>query len=1132
MEEDGRPISPNTKIGERLDDDDDEQGSTSFSSYFTRLRNSIFKPSPGKTKNVGDNSLEIDSSSPIAPKSVAKLIDDEPLSNNFTSDKKKRLSIQAIPRRGTNPRSPSLSNLAMGSYSNLYTNLRTYEQELNNDLERRISNVYEQEYVKADAISNNPSISRDASPLNVLPLPTHSFMGINSPASDSNVENFDYGSLYTDEQGNLVRPPFIKLDPRERHHLLQLKRTIEAQESIQKRIRYMVDPNETISSMNTTINKVDSATQTHDVEYLSRKLHFKRRVESAPIPASAAAAVADAASGPPLKKRRGFFSGEFKYDVPEESKMISTVPSVSSELNGYLGSITKPKFTKSEPRAHSPLTQIIPQQDEDPTLKKFARSSPSRDRENLFAKSATIPTELKLDDEYLKKSESVSNIIKLKDSVEVNRKITSPVAPSSGFKFDIKKDDLNNILKQRQDNDDLFANSKLVNQKPSFTLKKSVAIENTEDDALKQQKTSTATPSLFGNKDESEQPRKRTRKRSNDEEDQEEKKGSAPLFSFGKPDEKAKAPQFAFKKTENDQPAASAPKFSFGKKPEEAPTSLFTERKESTEAPKFSFGKKDETPKLDGEVPKFTFGAKTESNGSATSAKPLFSFGNKEEAGTSATASPTPLPDTSIPKPAFSFGEKKEESGGFLFGKKVETDAVAKPTSTFEFGKKDETAAKPTQTFEFNKKDDTTKPALSFAFGKKDEEETAVKPASGLFGKKGEDAAKPVSTFSFGKKEEQDTTGKPASTFTFGNKESQGPSLFGATSSTTASKLTETKPSVFMPDKPEQTKTNIFDKSATPPFSFGSTLNKPSGETKVPEKPGLFSQASKESGGFTFGKPAGTEATNPTSSESTNTFKFGSGSAAASAATTTNTSFKFGSATPSGTKDATSTTPSFSFNVDKKVSPDAGNKPFAFGQSQSQSQTANPGFSFGGTNNTSSGFAFSATNNTPSPVPTNPDFKFAAGINPSSIKSPFAFGANTNSTPAAATPNFMFNQQQQQQQQQQPVTSFGQSPLGQSSNSPFGQPPQTASPAFGSQPATTPFSFGGGMQQNGAPGQFNFGVGSKETTPDPASIFKSHAAAFGQAPAMTPGAPGVPFSGAAPGLPGGRPKLVPRSRRR
>ncbi|RLV96659.1 Nucleoporin NSP1 [Spathaspora sp. JA1] len=1005
---------------------------------------------------------------------------------------------------------------------------RSIKQDLNNDLERRKSNVY-------DGIV---PISRDSSPLN-LPLPPNNLLELSNSNTPEIME--EYGNVYTDDQGNLVRPPFIKLDPRERHNLLRLKRSIDTQESIQKRMKYMIDPNETISSVNKR-NQVDMATQTHDVDYLSRKLHFKRKQIS-----TSSAPTTPAAKKP---RRGGFFSGEFKYDIPKSIDSISTVPSISSELNGYLGNLSKVKFNNNKREIKpSPLTQVIPQQDEDPTLKKFSSNTRVRDREQIFSKTKATPVDLKLDEEYLKKSESVSNIIKLKDSLETDKRKAIP--PSSGFKFDIKQDDINDILKQRKDNDDLFKNSKVINQKS-----RKVSVENVEDDEFRRKITPTTGNNLFEN--DSEVVRKKSRKRSSGDDNEK------PSFSFGKKsDDQPKPPIFSFgKKTEEQSKPAQT--FSlFGKKADEVAkdtTPKFSFGKKD-EAPKFTFGKPDETSKANGTVekddkkedtpittpkPAFSFGEnKTESSGifgkpkeqdqdvsndkkeedttakpsfgfskkdEDTTAKPIFSFGKKEE-------------DAAV-KPTFSFGKKEDDKPTFSFGKKDE-DTTAKPT--FSFGKKDEKSETSTPTFSFGKKeeDTTTKPV--FSFGKK-EDTTANRDFTA---DKKDEQEKPAPTFSFGQK-------SPESSSLF--KESQGKSLFGES--------TTTKSNVFSIDKPSETKTP--DKPSIPSFSFGAS--KPSEEAES-EKPSLFSQpSSKESTGFSFGKPTTGATTSATtaSSESTGTFKFGAD---------TNT--------PPATKAAGST-PSFSFNLDKKEPSE--NKPFTFGQPQT---TTKPNFSFGGNNNTNgskSGFTFGGnnSNNTPSPtVPSaNPNFKFAAGVS-----APGQF--NFSNSPASTTSSFMSTQPQ----------SFGQPVFGgQSTTSPFGQPQQpqqTTQPAFGGQPASTsPFTFG--VQQGGSPGpgQFSFGNGSKEATPDPASIFKSHATAFSQpspgvmgqnnvpgsagavsAPGSTssagafafpgangapafPGANGAPaFPGAtgapmfpgvsgAPGAPAIRPRLIPRSRRR
>ena len=125
----------------------------------------------------------------------------------------------------------------------------------------------------------------------------------------------EFGSLYQDEDGNLIRPPFINLDPRERYQLLQLKRSIELSESLQKRIKYMINPNETNGKRIPGTNKVEMSTQTHDLNYLSTKLNFKKRSPSLSFDRT------EVSRPIKTKKKRICYEGVL-YDVNEENQFI------------------------------------------------------------------------------------------------------------------------------------------------------------------------------------------------------------------------------------------------------------------------------------------------------------------------------------------------------------------------------------------------------------------------------------------------------------------------------------------------------------------------------------------------------------------------------------------------------------------------------------------------------------------------------------------------------------------------------------------------------------------------------------------------------------------------------------------
>lgn len=140
------------------------------------------------------------------------------------------------------------------------------------------------------------------------------------------IEPVLFEPLYRDEDGNLVRPPFINLAPKERYQLLNLKRAIETSRALESRLKYMVNPHETNSVLNSN-NKVDTATQTLNLGYLRKKLNYNSFV------------IRDTKR---IKGNNGaVFSGEFLYDVEEPKKE-------GAKFDGYLGGISKPKFKEAD----------------------------------------------------------------------------------------------------------------------------------------------------------------------------------------------------------------------------------------------------------------------------------------------------------------------------------------------------------------------------------------------------------------------------------------------------------------------------------------------------------------------------------------------------------------------------------------------------------------------------------------------------------------------------------------------------------------------------------------------------------------------------------------------------------------
>ena len=996
-----RSVSPNTENSYAKNNFDDPKKST-LSSYFTKFKQSFLSPSP--------TSERINNESQQQQQIVSNdfNIEDDSLTNFKPSDKRRRLSIQGHPSPQEIPRSSVAYSAQFlprqRSYLIIYNGVKTNEEELNNDLEVRVTAKESQ-----DSIDD-----RDESPFVGLPPAPHSDVilgcGGNDISDDEEQEEqaqfqevIEYAPLYQDESGNIVRPPFINLDPRERYQLLQLKRSIETSEALQNRIKYMVNPNETHSRKIRGTNKVETSTQTHDINYLNSTLNFKRKLE--PL---------NSIHDRPVKKqkRRGFSMEPFEYDIKTIEPVVST-----TSLTGVLGNVSKPKFKDSTAIEDNKITHIIPREDEEPILKKFAQKSASGNRD-LFGRQDT--SNLKLDDNYIKQSDSISDIIKVKDNLD-NSKTTkkNTVGPSSGFKFNINKDDFKEVIDARRENDKMFNSSKAVNT------------------------------ALFGQK-------------SDDKNEKEElaTKDSKPLFLFGEP--KKLEQSSLFNKTDSDK--KEAPKFSFGGQPTQ-----------SKEAPKFTFGKTitPEEPKesIDSgkerleELKKpslFSFGKTEEKKPTVDSAK-VGLFGNKKESESS--------------KPQFSFGTKKDTENAPVFsfgGKKESTPASLddnNDTPSLSISKKEEDKPKQNETkplFGFSgatSKDSTpstpnTTSSTPFTFGgpqKDEKKEELVK--SGLFSFNQNSAG---------------TGTLVASTFKFGGS-------------------TEDKPQKRQYDnddeEAEKKDKDEEQQSITKKVNFNAPASTTPTTTTTPQ-PILFSFGSATSNSHS--KPAFQLGTNITENKA-------SAPGAASVATST----------PVPPTTATS-------------APSAG------------------------------AFSFGAAITKPAPPPTtgNPSFKFAAGITPPTGTKPlFNFGATTVPTPTPApapvavagavagavpatssTPNFSGLGQTSAFGGASASPAFGQpnitggafgnaapaSVFGQPSGNTFGQTSNmfgnklavsiASAPtnnAFGSRPTTPTFNFGATTNPavnsnpvlpaplpNAVP-LFNF-TGSKESTPDPASIFGQH----------------------------------------
>lgn len=963
---------------------------------------------------------------------AANYISQDPFPTNFTSRKRKQSVVESLKAMSLQiPRSSSMVGLA--NYQTLRNSIQSEKEAISGDLEQRRMSI---------VVGEEDYLLKEQSPtLNIVPrnqiLPTDpNEMELESDAGSPIIIEHEFAPLYKDGEGNLVRPPFINLDPRERYHLLQLKKSIEASDFLQSRLKYMIDPDET-TSVTKPNNKVDSSTQTYNKDFLVKSLNFDA--------VRTKLALANRKNRR-TKKGRGLFSGEFYYE-PIKTKPEAQTESADGKLTGYLGKLSLPAF-KTTSKSSGPK----PFPDDDSAQSLTQRQKSTSQRAGLEESIRTGQAkDAVLDEDYVRKTEKISSIIKLKDQPATKKKPS--VGPGSGFNFEIKKKDFGSILQTRKEDEELVQKSSTpilpeLSSKPQLTEKPSKAVEG------------SVSTSLFGDaaksssKDESRAPKPafsfNTSKSSDQDRNLDAKLDakaelSKPTSLFGKP--KSETPKAAFnfgsKPSEPEKEStATKPLFSFGAKPSatDAPKPAFSFGKPTTadlgeqkKLPSFGTGatpstsassseglssrKQAETPELaakENETPKFSFGGKKE--------EPKFSFGDQKET------------------PKFSFGEKKV-APQFSFGEKKDT-----PLS---FGEK-----KNAPNVSFGDKTDTP----STSFGK-----IGSKPSTSSFSfgeKKSETPA-----FSFGSKTETKPTTQDGSVANANNEESEAPKTPATSVSFNLSAPTQQQPpSVENKDSLLRVKRVRDDESATkrPLLGLGSAFGSKS-TTEIPKT--LFSKTgptpaftlSSEDGkkdnseppNFTFGQLPGNKAATPTPA-----FSFGNKDAP---------SFNFGQNTGNTAKDTASV---FSFSS-KETTP----KP-----QTEESGVSKPAFSFGNP----------ASNGTPAP--------FSLGNTPATepaaeVKSSFSFGNSATADPAlifgggggAPAPAFNFS-----------------APSSKPAGSPFGNSPAP----FGAGPST-PFNFGGNSNTLAAPtplsGAFGAatgvsttstpGIGQNLQMPNPASVF-------------------------------------------
>lgn len=1002
-----RPISPRTI-------DKENKGGFGIAKLFNFLK-------PGSSQQYKQQKQR-QNQIPSRNQQDASHIETDPLVNNFSSSRKRTLSIQSLHNNDVVPRSSTL-NSNFGSYTNYYGNLKNENEILDNDLERRLSTEYGSDLVKESILpTSKPEFEeRDDSPMSGLMKPRPSILPeINGKENHDDMPliiEHEFAPLYKDSDGNLVRPPFINLDPRERYHVLQLKKSIQASESLQNRIKYMINPNETQSKPLYETNKVETSTQTHDLNYLENSLNLsglKRRL----------LAKKERTKNKRAKNSKGYFTGEFLYDDIESNEKSK------DKLHGYLGDVTKPKFNNNTAIGkNDKSTSVQPRKDESQIFNRFSNQNVKSTDNRIGLDKSLLNNEkvnVSLDSDYVTNTEKISNIIKLKADSSNTPKEKESVQPSSGFKFSINSNDINSIINKKQEDDELVNKSNgTLNKdgdgtKPSFSFGASTEKNDYTNQPLLSfdssgvKKDSVSKPAFsFGARNEPDGTSEPTLKRGRVSEEKGETK---PALSFGKPTEKKDdltKPTFSFGESVDKSNGTSKPKLTFGAPSENTdnnkPVISFggSSEKDTSKTPTFSFGatsdKKEDlmkpslsfgasTNKNDG-IPKqtFTFGASSENKVGSNSAgktdektEPSFTFGTSTEK----------KDDT--PKPAFTFGasaEKKEDTikPSFTLGAGTEKkDDSPKPTLTFRAGTdKKEDTTKPAFTFGAgtDKKEDSTKPAFAFGAGTDKKEDTTKPPfAFGAPTEKKEDTTtKPAFTFGAGT-EKKDDSPNPALTFGAGNEKKEDTPKPAFTFGTSSEKKEDTPKPAFAfgagTEKKEETPKPAFTfgapkvnetpkpafafganekKETTPSFSFGE---KPKSAIGAPSF-GALNQ-NKDSAPKPFEKP-----TAPFGSGSTTpNFSFGSRDS------TPKPNFSFASGTGVNVMPSNAPQPNNLFNftgtVNKEGTPDPAS---IFGGGANNMNTNNIQNGVNGLNKSaeSSPFGFNAHQSTP-------DFKFANGI--------------------------------------------------------------------------------------------------------------------------------------------------------
>lgn len=919
----------------------------------------------------------------------------------------------------------------------------------------------------------------------------------------------DYPLIYCDEDGNPVRPPFINFDPRERYHMLKLKKSVAATEQLRNSMKYMVDPDETISYTRPN-NKVDCSTQTHNREYLNKALHFTALKKKLALR---------------NRKQRGkdlgrrMFSGSFSYDpieakAPEDDK---------TKLKGYLGGLSQPTFNEITP---APKNPSLPDQEIEPVIKlKNSLSDRTGFQDALRSgKAASVLAS----SNQANKPFDLSNIIQLKESTLPAKKPSA--GPSSGFKFDLNKESLAPLLDKKTAGISVPATT-------TSTINKGTEPLFSSDNTQSGSKVSTNASNIgsqprvtfisLTTPDEDEEARVTKKSRSKSE-------TTSQPFVFGNSTKSVDSnsstvfPGSSLFKTSTsllgtDSSASKPIMFGSADQSSKEPSDLHTLAQPSNKAPreieppKFSFGASTSQPE-EKSAGKFSFGNKS-SESIAKQEVPNISFGTIPVAKESVTKSPTPLFGTSvnsletintksIPKPAFSLSNDKATESTSIFSGFGQLNS---PNGTFDKEKSSSLGFKGTEKTTSEDSNKVEKSTCLFEHNR-----IASKGDSSIT------SAPPVSsTISFG------DSSSPAFSSTNATEKSRSTPRFEPT--TDDKQKSSGNASIFGPSKgTEQKETPSFGASdSKPQFLFGQA-------TKLGQKTESLSE-----GGF---KP---KVTTP--------FSFGGSSATFGATSTTSTG--------ETTNESLAKRPFSSGAVDNgpSMQPDSGSlfggsvKPalalslkqstsFAGTPSQasvvrpfSNSATSTPqpegtSFNFGASTTVDPASIFGGGNNGPTPA-----FNFSVGnINNASVPAATSnFGQHTAPKPGGfsfsskamgsfggsnTSPSTGFNMGSSSQtnlvnSSNTPAASAGFGGFGNTSNAPS---------AFNGSRSVTPnalgapnsgFNFSGNAMNNQPVNQFQQNSGFGSTTPQPS--------AFGQAPQNFQLNGGTPQPGGFGNAPGG-----------